>query len=671
MSIRREATVRRLVMYGLDYPNSVRITDHIKSLVLHNGPEWTVDRLKRIKVAYIQQLAGKTPDLAWIKHKNGIPSGVLKPLFRLKTPQKTLNCLMVYSSLISTKVTPKQWKKFSDSVTKVRETDYCIFPETNTDGITQLSINIQRAYNFNHKIPTMLNSKKRMPDYKHPRFKTVDGSVMTAMNSFGHGLARKFIVTHFYEKLPDWFKSEMTKRWSTILDVQESLDKYDYVGRINFIQEAGFKLRAVANPLMSFQILLEPLKESLLGALKLVPNDFTHDQDSGCAFIQQALSLNRMSSIDLSDATNHLPLKDQIRMLKFIYGTKSPIIDLFEKVSTSKWIVDGPNGEQFLTWETGQPLGLGPSFPCFALYHHFIVRFAYKQAGFEHAVDDLIKSVQGIAPKEDYNYAIVGDDIVLPSPISHFYLSLIEKLECKISESKSIFDSDTAEFCGRIITKSHIYRQYKWTPVSDKSFMDFAKNNGPRCVPLLRTKQRKYVDLISEIPYTLGGVLSWNPAGLPIQVRENKWWKVAYELLSLKDDKDRSIPREELHYELKKGLNLISFQTSPNLNHLIHSEPKSASADLDTISILISSIINTYQDFNYEVIDKGIDDKVLSAQLKEWISQLRPHFSQLNEEERKFMDYIHDIEYNPYKHEATMVGKLYYNVKNVFKRFGI
>lgn len=86
--LRQEATIRRLEIFGLAKSDSIRLTKHINDLILCNGPEWTITRLKAIKVGYIQHIAGKTPKFEWIKTKLGLPGGALRPIFSLKKTSK-------------------------------------------------------------------------------------------------------------------------------------------------------------------------------------------------------------------------------------------------------------------------------------------------------------------------------------------------------------------------------------------------------------------------------------------------------------------------------------------------------------------------------------------------------------------------------------------------------
>jgi hypothetical protein len=73
------------------------------------------------------------------------------------------------------------------------------------------------------------------------------------------------------------------------------------VGRIGLIQEAGYKLRSVANPGRVFQRVLEPLGKAIYGYLKDLPFDCTFDQSKAFPVLQEALTRSKtIHSIDLS-----------------------------------------------------------------------------------------------------------------------------------------------------------------------------------------------------------------------------------------------------------------------------------------------------------------------------------------------------------------------------------
>jgi hypothetical protein len=513
-----------------------------------------------MKVAYINKLAHLDPEWVWIKTKSGLPVGPFRAMFNLKKPHKVLNSLMVYSQIISPSLTPNQWKKFHSSVVKVRGNPTDLF---DLASLTLMGLNNAKITSHSDdRVSRMLLSNVRSPSISGGKMKTSVLNPKDRIRTANHFDARDYINKHYPSGLPKWFMDEIHKNWSSVNSVHDGMDSKGCVGRISFIQEPGYKLRAIANPLPIFQILLDPLKRTLLDTLRLIPNDFTHDQDAGVDYVQRMLTDGfTTSSVDLSDATNHLPLTDQMNVLRALFGATNPDLDLFEKVSKSGWLCDGPDGEEILHWGTGQPLGLGPSFPSFALYHHFIMRYVISlYEGSNEPIASLMWSVsQQVAETEAYNYAIVGDDIVMDSIYTDIYIRVIESLDCKISYDKCLFKANVAEFCSRIITKRKIFRAYKWRAVSDNSFISMCKAFGPNITSLLRPRQKAIAQRIGEIPDTLGGPIGWNPDGKCLAQREAELWRLAEELNSLSIDEDISVPKAEIHFRLKQELGLIRF----------------------------------------------------------------------------------------------------------------
>jgi hypothetical protein len=300
---------------------------------------------------------------------------------------------MIYTSFVSPKVTKKQWHKFKSSVQQEDEED----PQSNYylpyipigvfDNITIMETKEQGKEIFTYQFPRTLENfefkstrlhhqKVRSPSWEDLGSKTVPNTIVNTLNSFNHLYVRKFILTYYgKDMLPKWFHDRVLSQYSHISNVWQSFDNGDVVGRISFIQEPGYKLRAVANPVISLQIMLEPLKQFVMNALKVIPQDYCHNQDAAILSISHYLrddSSHRLSSIDLSDATNNIPLTPQIELLETLLGPKHPQIELFRKVARGKWYVDSPEGETSITFNNGQPLGTGPSFGTFSLFHHFV-----------------------------------------------------------------------------------------------------------------------------------------------------------------------------------------------------------------------------------------------------------------------------------------------------------
>jgi hypothetical protein len=285
---------------------------------------------------------------------------------------------------------------------------------------------------------------------------------------------------------------------------------FDAVGRISFIQEPGYKLRAVANPNRVLQLALEPLKVGVLHILEYTygqyakdRTDFTTDQQLGISKVQSWLQNDQVvHSVDLSDATNNFPLTLQLKYMRLMNDTFHEVgsfhhecfedyLQVWQKVSTSTWEMKGLQGG--IRWSVGQPLGLGPSFPIFALSHNMLL--------------------DSLTQKHGGNFVVLGDDVAIVGDDLHkAYRSALVTLDCPVSEHKCLSSDRCAEFAGKVITKDATLNGYKWKQVSDHSFLDHCKLLGQKSARVLRPQQRKVFNLIAEIPEELGG-LGFNPKG--------------------------------------------------------------------------------------------------------------------------------------------------------------
>jgi len=275
------------------------------------------------------------------------------------------------------------------------------------------------------------------------------------------------------------------------------------VGRVGLIQEAGYKLRAVANPGRVFQRVLEPLGDSIYSILKRLPWDCTFSQEKALPYLQSALAAGRtVSSIDLTGATDYFPLSLQEDVLRWLFRKDPLLMDLFHDVCTGTWLMPG-HGQ--ISWLRGQPLGLYPSFGAFALTHGLLLL--------------------GILGKEyNHEFFVLGDDVViLDTQLANEYMRILSILGCPYSDSKTIRSPKLCEFAGKIVTSTKVIPQLKWRVCSDDSFVDIIRLLGPQAVSLLRPQQRQVISEISEVPEFLGG-FGWNSNGKPLENRLMKPW---------------------------------------------------------------------------------------------------------------------------------------------------
>lgn len=593
MSLRQNIVFKRLLVLGLKPSHIQPIINLVELWIKHNGFDWTISRLKQFKIGYIHNYADQKADLNWISHIHNVPKGPFKNIWKMKNPNKALNALMIYTDLVSPKVTIKQWTKFFKSaqqdnpISDIR----ILWPEAFPN-----SRRIYNSKNYEFAFPQSLQSFKfenldritlksiRTPQWNSDTLRSGENSAYNMSRTFRHHLAVNYLYDNYDYRngFPEWFQKGVMRQFKDVREMVYDHERIgDYVGRISFIQEPGFKLRAVANPVISLQILMEPLKNFVMNSLKVIPEDYCHDQDQAILDISRYLrhsTDNRLSSIDLSDATNNIPLGPQIQLLETLLGPKHPQIELFHQVSRGKWHVESPSGESSVTFNNGQPLGSGPSFGVFSLFHHFVARCAICEVEEDpKALVDFFSTLnnydlesgscrdKSCTDPDPYAYWIVGDDIVIDSKYSDEYLRIMNiYYQVPISVDKCLFDTRTAEFCSRLISSTAILHAFKWKTISDSSFLHIAKSLGPKSLPLFRPKQQRVLKAIGYIPDTIGGPVSWNPDGLPLGIREQLFWDDANKLANSVNDTAKSIRSSDLTYMFYRDLKVIlSFGINP------------------------------------------------------------------------------------------------------------
>jgi len=264
-----------------------------------------------------------------------------------------------------------------------------------------------------------------------------------------------------------------------------------HVGQISYIQEPGFKLRAVANPARVYQYLLAPLGDLLFNMLRYVEEDFTFRQDESEPVVRSFLDGSRVYSVDISDATNNFPLAYTEKIFsQFIpEGKLSTLAKIFCAISRAPWLT--PEGD-LIRWTVGQPLGLYPSFAAFALSHHCLLQ--------------SLKATYG------GQYVVLGDDVVIKGDALYSaYRHALDAVGIPVSESKTFISRHLAEFAGRTITKDFSYIGHRYSRITDDSFFDLTKELGPKFVRTLPKKLRRVVEALAPLPEPVG--FGWNPEG--------------------------------------------------------------------------------------------------------------------------------------------------------------
>lgn len=504
MPIRRKANLRdRFIALGVSRNLAADLASTVSRFVRDNGPEWTVKRLKLIRVAFLKRIAGQSYTLPYVATRQdaqgAVPKGSFGTLWKqastdITSISRVLNALMVYSTFYAEQVTETQWEKFHSSMTRVPSDPDDVMSVTGQIRVPKWA-RVDRnkgLTSFEEFVVTHNLSNKVVSDQ-------VDSFVETDT-----GMA-------LWEEFPQ-YKQSLKSEISNSIDTRIRFDDYfGYhdpldsskttapIGKLGCSQEAGYKLRVFAAPNIVHQVAMSRLKAQLFGLLAKLDWDCTYNQSSGTDWAREQLNQGKeLFSIDLSDATNNFPLSVQLHVLRKI-GCLEEDVKLFHRLSRAPW------GAFFRVkwvgrWSVGQPLGLGPSFAAFALTHGILVNSIAMDIGSKDA------------------FRVLGDDIVIAGEeLASKYLQAMQKLGVPISEDKTIRSDILAEFAGKCVTKDGILASLKWKDPSDRSFLDVVRLLGPRSFPLLTERQRKVASFVSVLPEPLG--FGWNPYGISLQDR--------------------------------------------------------------------------------------------------------------------------------------------------------
>jgi hypothetical protein len=506
--------VQRFQALGINQPLAEKLERLINKWERASGPEWTVKRLKALKSEFLGLLSGDRRKADWVSRNiEGLPKGPFAELFRIglsgtRGATRAVNALMVYSVFVADTLTAAQKEKFFDSMESKDMTGVGI-PVQKLKSLKLIKKDLPPAkpWTNSHLSPSCFQPG---PDGKsYPETDTYISFVSSITSRPMMRLMRKYSRV-FNAVFPTHVAFDM---WTEgTLAMKHSESPYNAcIGKISFIQEPGFKLRAVANPNRVLQAALEPLKRFLGETLAEIDEDKTFNQSSGANLVKGWLSSGRrVHSVDLSDATNLFPLDFTISCLQQLESTvrldseKSvyrSLVGLFSEASRETFFSKENGVVSLHRFTRGQPLGLGPSFFAFAISHHFLLRSICEEFNLSR------------------EYCILGDDIVIGSdPLHEHYLKRLAQLGCKVSRDKSFSSTQLAEFAGKLITPSDIIPQFKWREISDTNVIDFCRNIGPGAVKLLNRRQRGLIAFAAKVPSFLGG-LGWNPLGDPLDIR--------------------------------------------------------------------------------------------------------------------------------------------------------
>lgn len=207
------------------------------------------------------------------------------------------------------------------------------------------------------------------------------------------------------------------------------------LGRISILDEARGKKRLIGITDYWTQVLFRPLHDAIYAELGKIPQDGTSDQMKPIRFALQMLEVHnlrdlgnkRVQSLDLSAATDRLPIKLQVQILRTLGYPGDVWKDLLDR----EWSSDAGT----LRYAVGQPMGAYSSFAMLALTHHVIVRIAAQRAG--------LVSYKLL-------YAVLGDDgFMANEKVARHYKDIFHYLGMPINPIKG-FEGTILEFAKQL-----------------------------------------------------------------------------------------------------------------------------------------------------------------------------------------------------------------------------
>lgn len=484
----------RLQVIGLSSSIAEPMAQDIEKWNLNSGSEWTVSRLKSLKVDLFR-IKAKMEPLTWVrKNRKGKVAGWLGILFDWADGpyfNKALQSLMAYTYFVSPRLTAKQKDKTLSGI----QSEESFIPQDLVDKLKSTTV---RAIGSLSIIPDLdslsLLVYRGSPSKRSP----IVGERSVPQNE---SISKEFNMLHtpwglsLYERFRNQYCGALSGMDSARR--QEASWHYQYGGAefgshvspcsdpsqiwggtVHMLQEPGYKCRTIASPYRLHQIALKPLGDKLFEILKTLPWDCTFDQQKAHPNIQEALRKGKtVHCVDLSSATDYFPLSLQLEVLKTIFG-ENDYINLFHFLSRSNW---KSNELGTISWTRGQPMGLYPSFPSFGLTHGLL----------------LLMLSNG-----EYHgqFFVVGDDIViLNDSLAKAYKNTLDLLECPYSPDKTISSDTFAEFAGKIITSQQVFPQLKWRKMSDDNFLDLMCLLGEKGRALLTPRQKIVYDKVAKL----------------------------------------------------------------------------------------------------------------------------------------------------------------------------
>lgn len=205
-----------------------------------------------------------------------------------------------------------------------------------------------------------------------------------------------------------------------------------YLRRLSGIPDKEGKTRVIAIFDYYTQGCLKPLHDEIMGLLRRIPQDCTYAQERCMDFWSRGG--NKFHSLDLSNATDRLPVSLQERVLARLLDADRAESWRYLMVNTP---FKQPKKTNLISYTVGQPMGAYSSWAMLALTHHVVIQLAHLRAYKEsHLMFD--------------GYKVLGDDVIIgDDKVATEYRKIMSDMGVEISPLKTHVSGDTYEFAKR------------------------------------------------------------------------------------------------------------------------------------------------------------------------------------------------------------------------------
>lgn len=548
--------LERLSAIGIPREVAISLLRECEKWAEKSGEEWTCRRIKVLKQDLLLHFCGLPPtnecdtQVRIKRHRDGRPKGHFGYLWSLPKRKwtKAWNAIMLYSGFSYTgkyKVTPRQLLKFEKALGRT---------QPNASALVSAKGLVDRGNVYKLELGDPMHLYGYVPsDRRAPYLTGTAPESRTVMNSlFWLTQCGQWCEEH--RELVEPLVEGIDGFWEEAYLNRDTGAENLVSGMLGWLQEPGYKLRFIANPMRALQCLLTPLKNAAFNSLRSVSTDYTFRQDDCVSFAQSKLRQGATAyCFDLSNATDHFPLDLSLYQLRRC-DVAEVWVSAYETICRGAWLsedlrlpklrkgrygtirkssepgVDYSVTQKAYWWDVGSPLGLGPVFATFAMTHGALIRGIAREAGIDEEC-----------------FMLLGDDVaIFNETVATRYLNVLADLQVPVSADKTLISGSACEFAGRIILKDSVLKGYKWKGYNEDNFLDVARNLGPTSLPLFTPVQRSILRTLGPVPTPYG--CGWNPEGRPYSERIGCW-----ESMGSLDEPDPRVVRPErnaqaLHY---------------------------------------------------------------------------------------------------------------------------